>query len=448
MISAIQKRHGRLDIVINNAGIASMNHILLTPIATINRIMATNFLGTTLVSRESAKLMQRSRYGRIVNFSTVAVPLRLQGEAIYAASKAAVKSITRIMARELGDLGITVNAVGPTPVETDLIKAVPPDKIKNIIDGMAIKRLGTFDDVANVVEFFTRRESSYVTGTGCLPRRRVVKNAWLLERMAQWHDQTAIVWRDKPCSYLDLVERTTSWIATLRDYGVGAGSVVALEGDYSPNGCALLLALFELHAIAVPLTRTVRGHRDEFLETAEAQLLFELDDNDQWTVDRLRPAEARNTLTRELIESGNPGLVVFSSGSTGKHKAILHDVDALLEKFRVQRHRRCTLTFLLLDHLGGINTLLYTLSNGGTVVSVPSRNPDVICRAIQNHCVETLPTSPTFINLLLMAKIYRSYDLSSLRLITYGTEAMPQSTLPAVTRNLSERRIAPDLRFE
>ena len=91
-------------------------------------------------------------------------------------------------------------------------------------------------------------------------------------------------------------------------------------------------------------TRTVRGHRDEFLETAEAHLLFELDDNDEWTVSRLHPAEVRNTLTRELIESGNPGLVVFSSGSTGKHKAILHDVDALLEKFHVQRHRRCTLT--------------------------------------------------------------------------------------------------------
>lgn len=164
IISAIKKRHGRLDIVINNAGIASMNHILLTPTATVNRIMATNFLGTTLVSREAAKFMQQRRYGRIVNFSTVAVPLRLQGEAIYAASKAAVESITRIMAHELGNLGITVNAVGPTPVETDLIKAVPANKIKNIVDSMAIKRLGTFDDVANVVEFFTRRESAYITG--------------------------------------------------------------------------------------------------------------------------------------------------------------------------------------------------------------------------------------------------------------------------------------------
>jgi long-chain acyl-CoA synthetase len=142
-----------------------------------------------------------------------------------------------------------------------------------------------------------------------------------------------------------------------------------------------------------------------------------------------RPEKARNALTRGLIDSGNPGLVVFSSGSTGKHKAILHDVDALLDKFRVPRHRRCTLTFLLLDHLGGINTLLYTLANGGAVVAVPSRDPDVICRAIQNHRVQMLPTSPTFLNRLLIAESYRAYDLSSLELITYGTEAMPESTL-------------------
>lgn len=256
-----------------------------------------------------------------------------------------------------------------------------------------------------------------------------MNNAWLLERMAQWHDQTAIVWRDQPYNYHDLLGRTANWVATLRDQGVGAGSVVALEGDYSPNACALLLALFELGAIAVPLTRAVRGHRAEFLEIAEAQLLIELDDDDQWAAVMTRPAEVRNALTRGLIDSGNPGLVVFSSGSTGKHKAILHDVDALLDKFRVQRHRRCTLTFLLLDHLGGINTLLYTLSNGGAVVSVPSRDPDVICRAIQNHRVQTLPTSPTFLNRLLIAESYRTYDLSSLHLITYGTEAMPESTL-------------------
>jgi acyl-coenzyme A synthetase/AMP-(fatty) acid ligase len=122
-------------------------------------------------------------------------------------------------------------------------------------------------------------------------------------------------------------------------------------------------------------------------------------------------------------------LVLFSSGSTGKSKAALHDFIPLLEKFKVPRHRRVTLTFLLLDHIGGINTLFYTLANGGTVVSVPSRDPDVVCRAIETHRVQTLPTSPTFLNLLLISEAYRRYDLSSLELITYGTEVMPESTL-------------------
>jgi 3-oxoacyl-[acyl-carrier protein] reductase len=164
MLADIRKRHSRLDTVINNAGVASMNHLLLTPTATAERIMSINFMGTLIVSRESARVMQRRRYGRIINLSTVAVPLRLQGEAIYAASKSAVEMLTRVMAHELGEYGITVNAVGPTPTETDLIKSVPRDKIDGILDRLSIKRLGTFDDIVNVVDFFARRESDYVTG--------------------------------------------------------------------------------------------------------------------------------------------------------------------------------------------------------------------------------------------------------------------------------------------
>ncbi len=164
MLSSIQKRHGRLDIVINNAGIAAMNHALLTPVATVERIMATNVTGTFLVCRESAKLMRRRRYGRIVNLSTIAVPMQLEGEAIYAASKSAVVTLTQVLARELAEFGITCNAVGPTPIETDLIRAVPPDKIQQIVQDLAIKRLGRFEDVANVIDFFVRPESDYITG--------------------------------------------------------------------------------------------------------------------------------------------------------------------------------------------------------------------------------------------------------------------------------------------
>jgi 3-oxoacyl-[acyl-carrier protein] reductase len=164
LVSAIQREFGRLDITINNAGVASMNHSLLTPASTVERILTTNFTGTFLVSRESAKLMQRRRYGRIVNLTSVAVPLNLEGEAVYASSKSAVETLTRILAHELGELGITCNAVGPSPIETDLIRGVPADKIDRITHRLAVKRLGRYEDVGNVVDFFVRRESDFVTG--------------------------------------------------------------------------------------------------------------------------------------------------------------------------------------------------------------------------------------------------------------------------------------------
>ena len=164
LMSAVRRDYGRLDVVINSAGIASMNAALLTPVAAIDRIMRTNFRGTALVSREGAKLMMRRRYGRIVNISTVAVPLLIEGEALYAASKSAVVTYSRVLARELAPFGITVNVVGPTPIETDIIKGVPAEKIDRIVDQQAIKRLGRFEDVANVVDFFAAPESEYVTG--------------------------------------------------------------------------------------------------------------------------------------------------------------------------------------------------------------------------------------------------------------------------------------------
>ena len=164
MFRHIRREANRLDVVVNNAGTASMNHSLLVPLATVERLMRTNFTGAFVVAREAAKLMRRAHFGRIVNLSTVAVPLQLEGEAAYAASKAAVEMLTRIMAREFADFGITVNAVGPSPIDTDLIRGVPEDAMARLVNRLALKRKGTAEDVMNVVEFFIRPESSYVTG--------------------------------------------------------------------------------------------------------------------------------------------------------------------------------------------------------------------------------------------------------------------------------------------
>ncbi|MCG8347785.1 MAG: long-chain fatty acid--CoA ligase [Chloroflexales bacterium] len=254
---------------------------------------------------------------------------------------------------------------------------------------------------------------------------------WLLERIPQWRDRSAIVWRNQPFSYGDLLAKFEFWSQQLDASGVQPGQVVTLEGDYSPNACALLLALIERRAIIVPLTRSVEAHRDEFLDIAEVQVVISFDDADNWRI-MPRDAAVTNPLTRQLVDREQPGLVLFSSGSTGKSKAALHNFAALLEKFKVPRHQKCALTFLLLDHIGGINTLLYTLSNGGTVVSVQNRDPELVCHAIERHRVQMLPTSPTFLNLLLISEAYRNHDLSSLELVTYGAEVMPESTLKRI----------------
>jgi 3-oxoacyl-[acyl-carrier protein] reductase len=164
MIMAVAREHGRVDVLLNNAGIASMNHFMLTPKSTVTRVFETNVFGCFVFCREAAKVMARRKWGRIVNFATVATPLKLEGEAVYAASKAAVVSLTEILAREAAPMGITVNAVGPTPVPTDLVATVPKDKMDALLDRQAIRRFGEMRDVLNVVDFFISNKSEFVTG--------------------------------------------------------------------------------------------------------------------------------------------------------------------------------------------------------------------------------------------------------------------------------------------
>jgi len=164
MFFFIKKKFGRLDVLINNAGIGSMNHSLLTPISTVHRILNTNLVANFIMSTESAKIMKKNRFGRIVNLVSFAVPFKLEGEAIYAASKAAIISLTETLSREFADYGITVNAVSPPTIPTDLIKGVPKEKITNLLKRQTIHRFGKPSEVCNVIDFFISKKNNMVTG--------------------------------------------------------------------------------------------------------------------------------------------------------------------------------------------------------------------------------------------------------------------------------------------
>lgn len=255
-----------------------------------------------------------------------------------------------------------------------------------------------------------------------------VTASWLFERFESYPDETAIVFRDRETSYARLLELTRAWDAELERHGLGAGSVVLVEGGFSPQAVSLLLALVGRAAIAVPLTPASRVHRPEFEAISEAAASIVFGDADDFTVVR-HERTVQNPLTQKLVARASPGLVIFSSGSTGKPKAVLHDFGALLAKFEHRGAKKRTLSFLLFDHIGGIDTLFNTLANGGTLVTVPNRDPDVVCSAVEKHRVHTLPTSPTFLNLLMISEAWRHHDMSSLELIAYGTEPMPASLL-------------------
>ena len=164
VVREAKNKFGSIDVLINNAGKASMNHSILTPVSTVKDLFETNYLGTFLFSRECSKLMMKKKYGRIINFSTVAVPLNLEGEMVYASSKSAIETMTKILSKEISSYNITVNTIGPTPVMTDLIKVVPKDKVEEILNKQTLKRFGTFEDVSNVIDFFISEKSSFITG--------------------------------------------------------------------------------------------------------------------------------------------------------------------------------------------------------------------------------------------------------------------------------------------
>lgn len=266
---------------------------------------------------------------------------------------------------------------------------------------------------------------------------------WFVDRLKEYRAKPeAVVWKGRTCGYESLCTSIDRWSQRLERSGIGPGHVVGLVADYSPEAIALFVALMTRGAVIVPLSHSLtERERSDRLQVAEVQRVITVESDDSWKVATLPARRCGNALLKGFLRTGRGGLIVFSSGTSGKNKAILHDMARLMKKFVVRRHTLRTISFLLLDHLGGINTLFYILSNGGTVVTIERREPAHVCEIIEKCRVELLPTSPTFLNVLLLSELYEDYDLSSLKMITYGTEPIMDSTL----RRLCE--VFPNVKF-
>jgi len=252
-----------------------------------------------------------------------------------------------------------------------------------------------------------------------------------------------MVWRDVGYSYRWLISAIADWHTRFDRLSLPAGAVVIVESDYSPSTVALLLALLQRNAIAAPLNRGGSASMPaEIAAVAPVACHVALDGDDHWTISPgIVPQPPVHALIDQLRRSGRPALLLLTSGSSGRPKAVLHDADALLARFRQPRAPMRMPAMLVFEHLGGLNTLFHALATGGTLCVLPDRRPDTVCAAVARHRIEVLPTSPTFLQLMLLTGAHERHDLSPLRLITYGSEAMPQATLDRLSVALPGTRI-------
>jgi acyl-coenzyme A synthetase/AMP-(fatty) acid ligase len=258
----------------------------------------------------------------------------------------------------------------------------------------------------------------------------------LTAQLSGMGDRVAVIDRGEAHTYAALAHAIEQMESTFDDAGIGERATVALHGDFSFSQIAAFLALYRRRNIVVPIVSFTENSLEAVHTTCRAEYIVDV--GDEVAVRPCEPTDgdAPDRLSA-LKDGGASGLILLSSGSTGKPKAVLHNLDALIDEKvgtpeRYSRVPRNILLFLLADHIGGINSLLGVLRTRATAVIPDERTPEEICALIERHGIRLLPTSPTFLNLILIGGFHEKYDLSSLKLITYGTEPMPEELLRRV----------------
>ena len=263
--------------------------------------------------------------------------------------------------------------------------------------------------------------------------------SFVLEKFKSFNSKNAIVFEDRIYTYEEFIKQIKDYKNILDKHNISS-KVVVILGDYSFYNLALFFALYENKNIIVPITSNIKKVQDDFIEESFCQTIIKTDEKNL-LIQNLKITFSHNMIDN-LIEKNSSGLILFSSGSTGKPKAMVHNLDTLIDSFKDKKDKSMNmLVFLMFDHIGGLNTVFNALCMGASLIIPKIKDAKTICELIEKYKIMVLPSSPTFLNLILISQEYKNYDLSSLRMITYGTETMPQSLL------LKLKEVFPKVKF-
>lgn len=263
--------------------------------------------------------------------------------------------------------------------------------------------------------------------------------SFILDKFKSFNSKNAMVFEDRIYTYEEFINQIKDYKNILDKHNISS-KVVVILGDYSFYNLALFFALYENKNIIVPITSNIKKVQDDFIKESFCQIVIKIDEKNL-LIQNLKTTFSHNMIDN-LREKNSSGLILFSSGSTGKPKAMVHNLDTLIDSFKDKKEKSMNmLVFLMFDHIGGLNTVFNTLCMGASLIIPKIKDAKTICELIEKYKIMVLPSSPTFLNLILISEEYKNYDLSSLRMITYGTETMPQSLL------LKLKEVFPKVKF-
>ena len=250
-----------------------------------------------------------------------------------------------------------------------------------------------------------------------------------IEILFNYESRNAIFEGLKIYRYSDLSNRILIYNKKLESLGIRPGEVVFILGDYSIETIALFFSLALNNNIIVPVTSDNQEEINNRIDVASPNWVFNLKD-DTFKFISENSLKERHAILKDLINMQIAGLILFSSGSTGNPKAMVHNLESMLANYGSRKVKDMNfLVFLMFDHIGGLNTLFNCLSMGVSITIPKNRNANNISLLIEKNKINVLPASPTFLNLMLMSAVFDTFDFSSLKMVTYGTEAMPETLL-------------------